>query len=256
MYGVAALDRLVQLQQRNVVPLRDAAVILVNQQPFNIAHLGLRAQLSQAGGPNHHAPRGDVPGRQRGRGLRGRGTTCCSSPAVPCPLLHTGERKAVLRRARLPLHALGSRRVKLEAARKPWQEPNSLLSSVSAGLCSAQALGIPQGKGTGVARGAAGGASASARGYPCSWPSLPGLGEAVGCCEDPLWADEGPSTHMSRASSPGTLDAHDPGPGPWLGVCTPHHVRGAIVSSHGPEPAGPVTRNSSPSCSTARCCPG
>ena len=166
-----------------------------------------------------------------------------------------GEESSAAEAATAPA-CLGLKTCRAGGCRKLWQEPSPLLSSLSAGLCSAQALGVPQGKGTGVAHGAVDGAPVSAGGYRCSCSSLPGLDEAVGCCEDPLRADEGPSARMPRACCPEILDADDPGPGPCLGVCAPHHARGAVISSHGPEPAGPsATRNSSPSCSTARCCP-
>lgn len=46
----------------------------------------------------------------------------------------------------MPQHALGSRNATLEAAGQQWHEP-SLLSSLSVELCSAKALGTPQGKG-------------------------------------------------------------------------------------------------------------
>ena len=57
---------------------------------------------------------------------------------------------------------------------------------------------------------------------PDPWSSLPGLEEAVGCCEDPLWADEGAPADVRHASFQGSLDADDPGPGPWLGIFDTH----------------------------------
>ena len=66
--------------------------------------------------------------------------------------------------------------------------------------------------------------------------ALPGLDEAVGCCQDPLCADEGASAGMTRARLPGVLDADDPGPGPCLGICATHNARHAIRKSRGPEP--------------------
>ena len=108
------------------------------------------------------------------RGVRGSGVVCCSSPAVPCLLLHRGERAAALRRVRLPSHALGARDVGLEAARKQWHEPSLLLSSLSAGLWSAQALGALQGNGMGVARGGASRAAAGVVGK-CLFPDPPYL---------------------------------------------------------------------------------
>lgn len=55
---------------------------------------------------------------------------------------------------RLPWHALGTSHVALEAARKQRHEPSLLLSSLWAGLGSAQALGVLGGTGMGVAGGA------------------------------------------------------------------------------------------------------
>lgn len=75
---------------------------------------------------------------------------------------------------------------------------------------------------------------------PCA--SLPGLEEAVGCCEDPLRADEGPSTCVARAYFPGVLDADNPWPGPWQGTHASHDSvvsSQRVVVSHGPEPTGP-----------------
>lgn len=86
---------------------------------------------------------------------------------------------------------------------------------------------------------------------PC--PSSPDPDEAVGCCKDPPWADEGPSARMPGAYFPGILDADNPGPGPWLGTCATHSVchtavisHGAIFISHGQEPTGPSVSGKRP----------
>ena len=87
---------------------------------------------------------------------------------------HGGEENSALEAA-AALACLGLKACRAGGCRKPWQEPSPLLSSLSAGLCSAQALGVPQGKGPGVARGAADGAPASAGGISpflalLTWP--------------------------------------------------------------------------------------
>lgn len=79
-------------------------------------------------------------------------------------------------------------------------------------------------------------------GYSRALVLLPGCHEAVGCREDPLWADEGPSTDVCHAHICVLLDADDPWPGAWLGICAPDNACCAAIGSHGPEPAGPVTK--------------
>ena len=50
---------------------------------------------------------------------------------------------------------------------------------------------------------------------------------------------------MRRASFQGSLDADDPGPGPWLGISATHNARHAVVKSRRPKAAGAsVTKNS------------
>lgn len=117
-----------------------------------------------------------------------------------CLPLHKGERKAVLQRVRLSLCALGSRNIDLEAARKQRLEPSLLLSSLSAGLCSDQPLSILRGNGMGVMWCCRQGTCYGYGDIPTPLSSLLGLDEAVGCCEDPLWADEGPSAYVHRAN--------------------------------------------------------
>lgn len=79
----------------------------------------------------------------------------------------------------------------------------------------------------------------------------------MGCCEDPLCIDEGPSTQVPCAWNRGILDADEPGPGPCLGTGATHDACHAllIIRNQRPEPTDPsASRKSFPSCSMACCC--
>ena len=95
-----------------------------------------------------------LEGRWR-EGSEGAQPRAAAARHLPCLLLDEGERQAALGRLRLPSRALGSSSGEREAAGKQWHEPSLLLSSLSAGLRSAQALGVLQGNGTAGARAAA-----------------------------------------------------------------------------------------------------
>lgn len=69
--------------------------MLMNPQLLNLAHLHLRAQTSQLGGPSHHLPRVAVPKKHMEKKVRGSRAVCCCSTGVLCPLLRKPERKAM-----------------------------------------------------------------------------------------------------------------------------------------------------------------
>lgn len=95
LYVVAAHNRLVQFQQGNIIPLLTRNIVFVNPKLLNLAHLHLRAQLSQLGGPYHYVPHVAIPKKHMEKEVRGSRVVYCSNTGVPLTSAFKTEKKAV-----------------------------------------------------------------------------------------------------------------------------------------------------------------